>query len=166
MVSLLVVFSVSCWEDGLSLGRVISELFVVGGFKSRNVSSQFIVSAYLVQCVLVSKELILSETQWFSTLVETVHIVGSKVLRPTSRMVPMAAFQNVLLFFVDNLLLLSDRSSEHSLITSLKSCVKLSYFEVSLSHLYLLSLNIELGMGTLNMGREMLLLNRVGEDRS
>ena len=91
-------------------------------------------SAYLIQGILVAKELVLCEIYWVLFALETFELLGSKILTPTSWMVPMRAFKNVLGCLINNLgsnvVILIELLSIAGLMTAIKS----TSFKVCDSH--------------------------------
>ena len=89
VMSFLIILDFSCRKNRMPLCGVILELAGGCSFKISWIYPQLIVSSYLVQCILIAKELILAEICLILFVLETLDLFGAEILTPTSGVVPM-----------------------------------------------------------------------------
>ena len=141
----LIVFDSSRFEDWPSLSRIISELARSCCLKVCVIASQFIVGIDLIQSVLIAEEFVLGEAHVVFLLIEFIGLFCSKVLTPTSRVVPMMAFKDILSFFIkeNSIFEVIIETHELSEVAAIVPAFQLAHFEVRLPHLFLFSQYVE-----------------------
>lgn len=145
VVGLLVILGPSRSERCGSVRRVITKHALCCGLEISVIAAQFVVSVDLVQSVLITEVFILSETCVVSLCVEFVCLFCCEVLAPTSRVVPMMMLEHILHSLINDHTVLNGIRLRHkrSIITALIAGLQLTYSEVCLAHLLLLSTYIE-----------------------
>lgn len=88
----LIIFDSLSSEKWSSILRIISEFTHGCGFEVSVVATELIVSVDLVQCILVTEELVLGEVDVVPLEIEFISLLCCKVLTITPRMVPMMVF--------------------------------------------------------------------------
>ena len=133
----LIIFDSFCFENGSSVHGVVSEFTHGCCFKVSMVSSQFVVSINLIQCILVSEEFVLGEIEIISLGIKFVCLFCRKVLTPTSRVIPVMVLQNILRFLIyyESRLVGVVVVNKLLQIAALVATLQLAHLEVCLSHL-------------------------------
>ena len=109
------------------------------------IASKLIVSVDLIQCVLVAEVLVLCETCIVSFWIEFVGLFCCEVLAPASGVVPVMMLEHVFCLLIDHYTVFECIWSSRELlkVAALVACLQVTYSEVCLPHLFLLSRYVE-----------------------
>ena len=103
MMRFLIVFYFTGGKNRMSFRWIVSELALSSGLKVGVVYAKVIVSANLIQGILIPKEFVLCEIYWIFFMLKTFELLSAKVLTPASWVVPMRTLQGVFRCFINNL---------------------------------------------------------------
>lgn len=109
------------------------------------VAAELVVRVYLVQGILVPKELILREAQVIPLGIKLISLLGREVLAVTARVIPVVVLEHVLDLLVNLVavfvgIIVVDELLE---VAAIVAAFELTDFEIGLPHFLFLSLNIK-----------------------
>jgi len=99
MMCLLIIFHPISSKNWMSFIGIISKFALRCTFEISWIFTKFIMSCYLIKSILVAECFIHTIIDWVSLFLKRFLLLSSEVLTPTSRVIPMARFKFVFIFF-------------------------------------------------------------------